>query len=160
MAMNRILIGKEFYSVLRCGMIPYHKLNDDEYMLLLRVENSDGCKVYSDFGRGIKSNETYLNGLYSEVFTKIKPRIFTRQNWDDIANNDDSIKRVVRKIRCTRNVVHLEWLVPIELEYGNVCIQKSKTKLDWVKFSRDNKFSAQNLDGPLMNMMPQIAKKL
>lgn len=155
MAMNKILIGKEFYSVSRCGIIPYYKINENEYMFLLKVDEYGG---YRDFGNGINSNETYLNGLYREVFTNAKqPRIFTRQNWD---NSDESVTRIVRKIRSTHNNVQLEWLVPIELEYGNTRIQKSKGKLEWVNLSRTNQFTIQNMDGSLKNMMPSIVRKL
>lgn len=73
--MNKIILNEEEYSVERCGIIPYCKINDNEYKFLLGLKSNYG-KYYGDFGGGIRKKESYIDGLIREVIEESSTLIF------------------------------------------------------------------------------------
>lgn len=74
--MNNIILDGQEFIVERCGIIPYCKINDHEYKILLGLKSNYG-KYYGDLGGGIKKKETYLDGLIREIFEESSTLIFS-----------------------------------------------------------------------------------
>jgi hypothetical protein len=119
--MNKININNKEYTVERCGIIPYCKINNDEYKILLGLKSNYG-KFYGDLGGGIKKTETYLDGLIREIFEEssrlIFPDVFAILNsllkCKSIIHHTNSKSRGMTSELCNNSKsVFIEFLVPI-----------------------------------------------
>lgn len=103
-------LNDKFYTVKRCGIIPYCKVDAEKYKILLGLKTNYG-RYYGDIGGGIKKNETYLNGLIREIFEESSTLIFT--NKSEILDALSKSTTIFYHVKDGSSVL-IEFLVPID----------------------------------------------
>ncbi len=168
--MNKIVLGGQEFTVERCGIIPYCKINDNEYKILLGLKSNYG-KYYGDLGGGIKNKETYLDGLIREIFEESSTLIFP--NSIAIINGLFKSKVIIHQ---TNNrfakTIFMEYLIPVPFSknYTTHFLDHDITEhveLRWFDVKEVNgKFTIVNfnikeeLDGGLKSLISQILSSL
>lgn len=158
------------YKVIRCGVIPYHKINNNHIILLMGFKRNYN-KYYGDFGGGIGKNEYYINGLIREL-TEESNGIFGNEEVfvRNMLNRDDTIEiEYITKSKTPS--IYLEYLVnvkpydfPTWFEEGGYNNEHKYVKwIDVVKIN--NHFTFKNItlnqiDGSIKPLVPEILSAL
>lgn len=102
--MNRIKIDREFYTVARIGIIPYYKISEGEYRILLGVAVTRcNSREYHDFSTFVKRNDNYEILLTKQIKKIVKTGAYFRKV-------DLPIKKILNSAQKT---VYLEWLIEV-----------------------------------------------
>ena len=118
--MNTLILDDKVYFVRRCGMVPFCMTDTNQIKILLGLKSNCG-ECYGDFGGGISTKETYIDGLIREVFEESGTLLF-----QDV----DSILKILPKSGMimyntkdkASNSVYIEYLVNIS--YSNYYITR------------------------------------
>lgn len=102
------------YKIIRCGVLPYHKINDHHILLLMGFKRNYG-KSYGDFGGGIGKNEFYIDGLIRELEEESNG-IFGHEKLfvDRFLLRDDTIE-IEYITKGKKPAMYLEFLVHVKL---------------------------------------------
>lgn len=168
--MNTIILDDGIsYQVIRCGIIPYYQIDNDNFMLLMPYkryyENYDegtfrnvkhllnqNGGAFSDFGGGIRKNENYIQGLIREVEEE------SNNIFDDVSSlinkslKDSRTQMIIYKTKSPHNKIYLEYLIDIkeDKDYINKFkdngINDEHEYIKWQSIKRDEKGNLHFLD--------------
>jgi len=168
--MNTIILDDGIsYQVIRCGIIPYYQIDDDNFMLLMPFkryyENYDrktfndvkhlliqNGGAFSDFGGGIRSNENYIQGLTREVEEE------SNNIFEDVSSlinkslEDSRTQLLVYKTKSRHNKIYLEYLIDIKEDndyinkFKNNGINDEHEYIKWQSVKRNKKGELEFID--------------
>lgn len=164
--MNILTVSNEEVFVIRCGIIPYCKINNNEYKILLGLKSNYG-KYYGDLGGGIKRTETYIDGLWREVFEESSTLIFKDKD-DFLRRLKESKSTIYRTKNKAIKTIYKEYLIeiPFSNNYSNDFLNygiPEHLELRWfnVKNSKIVNFNIETqLDAPIRPLIYKILEKL
>ena len=161
----------EKIKVIRCGIIPYHKINDDHFIFLMGLKRNYK-KYYGDFGGGIKKNEHYMNGLIRELEEESNGIFGDEYLFVQRMLNDLNTREITYLTKSKTPAMYLEYLVYVDhddyprkyIEAGN---NNEHLFLQWLNVVRDEngefRFlgnTGQYIDGSLKPLMKDILETL
>lgn len=148
--MNRIKIDREFYTVARIGIIPYYKISDGEYRILLGVADT-GCnsREYHDFSTFVKRTDNYETLLTKQIKKIVKTGAYFRKV-------DLPIKKILNS---TQKTVYLEWLIEVA-DLSSIRDSNSLENLEVIKVKCSENTLEIEKKLPLNDVLSSIEKAI
>lgn len=161
----------EGYKVIRCGVIPYHKINNNHFLLLMGFKRNYN-KYFGDFGGGIKQNEYYISGLIREIKEEANDIFGDPQNFVNNMMIRNDTRRIQYLTKSKIPSIYLEFLVHVQKydfeawfeEGGYNAEHKYVTWIDVIR-DIDNRFIFKNIsdkqiDGSIRPLIQLIFEEL
>lgn len=168
---NPYIYENGIYYVSRCGIIPYCRINDNQFKLLMGRKRHWGSFL-GDFGGGVKKHETWLQGLIREVDEESNNIFGPAKDFIEQALCRISTKKMVLVSKRSPSI-RIEYLVEVNYNqnyisaFKNFGYNEEILNLEWISVNKTKGGNCHmpylinnKLDGTIMPYVDQILDHL